>query len=406
MSLDWDNISRQSYEKLRGRFPAVALLRDQARRNAPSFAFEYADGGAGSGVGISRNRSALDAIELLPRYGTMNASPSTSVELFGRRYAVPIGVAPVGSPSIVFPGAELLLAKAAQKARIPYTLGLIAGATIEEIAELAPDVFWFQLYRCGNNDHCIAIDVMQRAQAAGVHVLMLTLDVPVRNVRPRELTAGLGRSSKFRPSARMMWEIMTHPRWAHALLVQGQPRFASLQRYAGMEAGLNDTIEFAKREVGGTFSWDEIARYRDQWRGPLVAKGILSPSDAEKAVAIGFDGIVVSNHGGRQNEALPAAIDCLPAIVRAVGKKATVLIDSGIESGTDVVRSLALGAAAAFSGKAFLWALGALGARGPDHVLSLFQEETQAALAQIGARDVADAKSTIVRHSKAFQLGR
>jgi (S)-mandelate dehydrogenase len=396
------DFDRQSYEKLRGRFPTIASLRDRARRKAPFFSFEYADGGAGSDTGIARNRAAFDAVELMPRYGALKALPPTDVELFGRRYAAPFGVAPMGSPSIVFPGADILLAEAAQKARIPYTLGLVGGATIEEIAKVAPDVFWFQLYRCQGKDHLIAIDLMHRAQAAGVHVLMLTLDVPVRNVRPRELSSGLGRAGKFRPTPRMIWDVARRPDWARALLTRGQPKFASLQRYAGENAGLNETIKFANRELGGVFSWDEIARYRDVWKGPLVAKGILHPADAEKAVSLGFDGIVVSNHGGRQNEALPASIDCLPAIVRAVGQKATVMIDSGIQSGTDVVRALALGAAAAFSGKAYLWGLGALGARGPSHVINVLREETQTALGQIGASDVADARSAVSRHPNAF----
>jgi (S)-mandelate dehydrogenase len=387
---------------LRGRFPTVDSLREQARRNSPHFAFEYADGGAGSDKGIARNRAALDAVEIVPRYGTLNPLPSTKVSLFGRQYSAPIGVAPMGSPAIVFPGADIHLARAAQQACIPYILGLIGGATIEAVADVAPDVFWFQMYRCRGGDRGITIDVLRRVQAAGAHVLVVTVDVPVRNVRPRELAVGLGRSSKFRPDARMLWEIAKHPSWARAMLAHGQPRFASLQHYAGQNAGLNQTIQFANREIGGVFSWEEIARYRDWWKGPLVVKGILHPADAEKAVSLGFDGMIVSNHGGRQSEALPASVDCLPAIIKAVGQKATVMMDSGIQSGADIVRALALGAAATFSGKAFLWSLGALGERGPDYLIQLLMEETQAALAQIGARDTVEAKCFTSRHASAF----
>jgi len=308
----------------------------------------------------------------------------------------------MGTPSIVLPGADIALAKAAQRQRVPYTLGLVGGATIESIADVAPDVFWFQLYRCGLNDHRIAFDLMDRAHAAGVGALVITLDVPVRTVRPREVAVGFGRSIRFRPTPRMLWDISTHPHWARALLSHGQPRFENFRRYIGENANLNEMIEFARREIGGNFSWEEIARYRDHWKGPMIAKGILHPADAEKAVAIGFDGILVSNHGGRQIDALPASIDCLPAVVDAVGKRATVLIDSGIQSGTDVVRGLALGARAAFAGKAFLWGLGALGSSGAEHVLSLLQEETQAALGQIGARDVSDVQTATVMHSHAI----
>jgi L-lactate dehydrogenase (cytochrome) len=310
----------------------------------------------------------------------------------------------MGGPSIVWPGADLLLAKAAQRACVPYTLGLAGGATIEQIAKVAPDVFWFQLYRCAKNDHAIGFDLVRRADAAGVHVLMLTLDVPVRTTRSREVVVGLGGAGVFRPGPRMLWDIATSPRWAWAMFKNGQPRFANIKHYAGANASLNEVIRFARSEMGGAFSWEEVARYRERWKGPLVVKGVLHPADAERAVKLGVDGIVVSNHGGRQIEALPAAIDCLPAVARAVGGRATVLMDSGIRSGTDVVRALALGASAAFAGKAFLWSLGALGPEGPGHVIDLLTDETQAALGQIGAHAPAEARAVVIRHPGALQF--
>jgi L-lactate dehydrogenase (cytochrome) len=156
--------------------------------------------------------------------------------------------------------------------------------------------------------------------------------------------------------------------------------------------------------MGGAFTWEEVAKYRDRWKGTLVLKGILHPQDAEKAVSLGADGIIVSNHGGRQIEALPASIDVLPAIVRQVGKRATVMMDSGVRSGSDVVRAYALGAAAVFAGKAFLWGLGALGAEGPGHVIDLLIQETQAALGQLGARTVDEVRSVVIRHERALHF--
>jgi L-lactate dehydrogenase (cytochrome) len=397
-------VKNPRYVALQRRFPTIAYLRRRARRHAPHFAFEYMDGGAGADTGIARNWAALDAVELVPRYGVMPSLPPIEVELFGRRYSAPFGIAPMGGPSIVWPGADLILAKAAQRARVPYTLGLAGGATIEQIAEVAPDVFWFQLYRCAKNDHAIGFDLVRRADAAGVHVLMLTLDVPVRTTRSREVMVGLGGAGVFRPNPRMLWDIVTSPGWAWALLRNGQPRFANIKHYAGAHAGLNEVIRFARSEMGGAFSWEEVARYRDRWKGPLVVKGILHPADAERAVKLGVDGVIVSNHGGRQVEALPAAIDCLPAVVKVVGGRAAVLMDSGIRSGADVVRALALGAAAAFIGKAFLWSLGALGADGPGHVIDLLTEETQSALGQIGAHAPAEARNVVVHHPGALQF--
>ncbi|HTS39502.1 MAG TPA: alpha-hydroxy acid oxidase [Xanthobacteraceae bacterium] len=392
------------YAALYRRYPTIHYLRARARRRGPHFAFEYMDGGAGADTGIAHNWAALDAVELVPRYGVTPRLPPIGVELFGRRFAAPFGIAPMGGPTIVWPGADILLAKAAQRARIPYTLGLVGGATIEQIAEAAPDVFWFQLYRCAKNDHAIGFDLVKRAEAAGVHVLMLTLDVPVRTTRSREVAVGLGGAGLFRPGPRMLWNIVTSPGWAWAMLQHGQPRFANIKHYAPAHAGLNDVIKFARSEVGGAFSWDEVARYRERWKGPLVVKGILHPADAERAVKLGVDGMVVSNHGGRQIEALPAPIDCLPAVARVVSGRATVLMDSGIRSGTDVVRALALGASAAFAGKAFLWSLGALGPEGPVHTIDLLTDETQAALGQIGAHSPAEARNVVIRHPGALHF--
>jgi L-lactate dehydrogenase (cytochrome) len=385
-------------------FPTIYDLRRGAKWRLPHFAYEYGDGGAGDDTGIRHNWSALDSIEMIPRYGVMPELPPVNCELFGRKYSAPIGVAPMGSPIVVWPGADKLLAKAAQRAKVPYTLGVAGGATIEEIAQLAPDVMWLQMYRFAKNDHSIGFDLMRRANEAGVHVLMLTLDVPVRTVRSREVKVGMGGGGYFRPDWRMMLGMVKCPGWAMAMLANNLPRFANIQPYAGPGAGLNDTIKFAREQMGGAFSWDEVKRYRDRWKKPLVLKGLLHPEDAEKAVALGADGIVVSNHGGRQIEALPAPIDCVPAIVKAVNKRATVLFDSGVRSGTDVARALALGADAAFAGKAFLWGLGALGSEGPGHVIDLLIDELRSALGQVGAHSPAQARNVMVRHPGALHF--
>jgi (S)-mandelate dehydrogenase len=389
---------------LRRRFPTIDYLRRYARRHIPNFAFEYGDGGAGADKGIGRNWAALDAVELVPRYGVMPSLPPLEIELFGRRYAAPFGIAPMGGPALIWPGADRHMAEAAQHARVPYVLGTVGGLAIEDAAALAPDVLWFQLYRMARNDHALAFDLLRRAQAAGVHVLVITIDVPVRTTRPREVVVGLG-GGRFNPDLRMILDMLRSPGWLAALARYGHPKFANLKPYAGKDATIDEVITFARTEIGGAFTWDEIARLRESWNGPLVLKGILHPADAARAVSLGVEGIWVSNHGGRQVEALPAAIDVLPAVAAEVGARATVLMDSGIRSGTDVVRALALGAQAAFAGKAFLWGLGALGARGPKHVIDLLADETKAALGQIGAHASAEARSVVVRHPGAIAFG-
>ena len=399
---DYTPADNPRFNKLHRRFPTIAYLRRHARRHLPSFAFEYLDGGAGADGGIARNWCALDAVELVPRYGVTTALPPVGIELFGKRYAAPIGVAPMGGPSIVWPGADQYLAAAAQRALVPYTLALVGGMTVERAAEIAPDVLWFQLYRCSRNEHAIGFDLVQRADAAGVHVLVLTIDVPVRTTRAREVAVGI--TSPFRPDLRMICGTLTSPGYLRSLWKHGQPRFGNLKPYTAATADVNQVVSFVRREMGGAFTWEEIARYRERWRRPLVVKGILHPADAEKCVALGVDGIVVSNHGGRQVEGLPASIDVLPAISRAVGGRATVMLDSGIRSGLDVVRAVALGADAVFAGKAFLWGLGALGPEGPGHVIDLLIDEMKSAFGQIGARRPAEARSVTARHPGALHF--
>src|SRR5437016_9188974 len=202
----------------------------------------------------------------------------------------------------------------------------------------------------------------------------------------------------------MLAGILTSPGYLRSLCKHAQPRFGNLEPYTADTANVDEVAAFVRREMGGAFTWDEVARYRDRWKAPLVVKGILHPADAERCVSLGVDGIIVSNHGGRQVEGLPAAADVLPAIARAVGGRTTVMVDSGIRSGLDVVRAVALGADAAFAGKAFLWGLGALGAEGPLHVIDLMIDEMRAAFGQIGARRSAQARSVVIRHPGALHF--
>jgi isopentenyl diphosphate isomerase/L-lactate dehydrogenase-like FMN-dependent dehydrogenase len=382
-------------------FPTSAWLRRAAPRRVPRFAFEYADTGAGNDVGIQHNWAAFDAIKITPHYGVVITPPPVEVELFGRRYAAPIGIAPMGGPSLVWPGADLIMARAAQRARVPYTLSVAGGASIEQAVNAAPDVFWLQLYRFWRDDHKIGFDLMRRAAAVDAKVLTLTLDVPVRTTRSRETYAGLG--GEFRPTARMIYEMLVRPRWLMALARNGYPRFATVAEYAKSN-NTNAIIRYARANMGGAFSWEEVKRYRDAWKGKMTVKGVLHPADAEKAVALGLDGIWVSNHGGRQIEALTPSIDVLPAIVSAVGKKATILLDSGVRSGQDVMRALALGADAAFAGKSFLWAVAALGEEGPNQLIDLYIDELRASLGQIGAHSPAEARQATILHPGAISF--
>ena len=387
---------------LKRRLPSSADLRAEAKRRLPRFAYEYCDGGAGGAdIGILRNNNAFDAIEMIPRYGKVVSPPPADCTIFGQHFTAPIGMAPVGGPGTVYPGAEIYLAKACQAAGVPYTLGLLSGITLEEAAKLAPDVIWMQMYRFARNDHAIGFDLVRRADAAGIKALMLTVDTPIRTIRTREVKNGI--TTPFRLTTRLKLDALSSPLWTRALLKNGKPRFVNLVPYMQGATDIVAASAFMQRESGGAFTWEEVARYRDQWKRPLLVKGILHPEDAKRAAALGLDGIVVSNHGGRQIDALPAPIDTLPAIVEAVAGKMTVIYDSGVRTGVDVARAMALGADGCLAGKAFLWSLGALGEEGPAHMISVFIDELRATLGQLGCQTVGELRDVPVRHPGAYR---
>lgn len=376
----------------RQRYPTLHYLEQAARRRVPRFAFDFVEAGTGDHVGIARNRQALDAIQIVPRYGAP-AKISTETELFGAHYAAPIGIAPVGTDGLIWPGATLALANAAAAARLPYIVGTLACAPLETVAAICPGSFWFQLYGLPSNDHAVSFDLVARAKAAGAHALVVTMDAPVRAKRPKDMRNGL--VVPFRPKLRTIVDVATSPFWALQLLKAGTPGFPNMTPYLGERPNLAASAGFVQREIKGTFPWDDLRRLRERWPRALVVKGILHPDDAERAVTLGADGILVSNHGGRQSDAAPAAIDMLPAIVATVGARATVLFDSGIRSGLDAARAV-------FCGRAFLYGLGALGDSGGSYVAELLTEELHTAMAQHGAATLDELRRAERRHPGAF----
>ncbi len=382
--------------KLRRRFPTVEDLEKRASARMPRFAFDFLQGGAGDGSGMTRNRTALKGIEVVPRYGIDVKAVDPSVELFCHRYAAPIGIAPIGFDGLMWPGASELFARAAQRMNIPYMTGTLATSTIEDVARWAPDVTWFQLYPLEGDEHRLTFDLIARAQRAGVKAIAATLDIPVRSKRPRDMRNGF--VMPFRMSARHIVDAALAPEWLLKLASRGMPQFANMAAYAEGR----DAAAFVGAKVGGGFTWEVLARMRDTWRGPLMVKGVLHPADAEKARAIGLDGVIVSNHGGRQFDAAPASADMVPAIAAAVGRDMTVILDSGITAGVDMMRALAVGADFTFAARAFMLALGALGDHGARHMAATFIEEFTTALGQSGILSAADVRSASVRHPTAW----
>ncbi|MEY8826948.1 alpha-hydroxy-acid oxidizing protein [Sedimentitalea sp. XS_ASV28] len=379
--------------------PTYEFLEERARRRVPKFAFDFVQGGTGADWGVEVNRRALDAIEIVPRYGDLRKA-DTKARLFGRGYSAPIGIAPTGMDALIWPGATMSLARAAKAGEIPYITGTLANSTLEEVAKVAGGNTWLQLYGFPRDDHRVTFDMIARAKAAGVTAIVATLDAPVRAKRPRDLHNRL--VVPFRPTPRTVWEVATSPAWTLALLRHGASKFANIDRYVDGKPTLDRVAGFVQKELIGSFSWEEIARMRKAWDGALIVKGVLHPDDAAAAVNAGADGIIVSNHGGRQSDAAPSPADVLPRIRDRVDGRATLLFDSGVRSGLDVARALSLGAEAAFCGRAFLYALAALGDDGGSHFAGLIREEFAVTMAQSGAWSVADLSNVTIRHRDAY----
>ena len=356
-------------------------LREAARRRIPKLAFDYLDGGAGSEANLRRNLKGFEAVILRPEYLRDVSERSQKVTLFGHAYDAPIGVSPVGLANFIWPGTDGALAAMAARRNIPYILSGVATTSIETIAEIAPDHAWFQVIL--PERHETGFDMIRRAREAGMKVLVMTVDIPVPSKRLRDLRNNF--MLPFKPDPGVLRNIAARPAWALATLRAGTPEFANLLPYMEPGTGSRSLAAAQALQTSANIGEDVIQRMRDAWPGPFVLKGVLSARTAEAARRAGVDGVIVSNHGGRQIESGPATIEALPEIVSAVGGDMTVMLDSGIRSGGDIVKAYALGAAYTFSGRCFVYGAGALGPSGGEHALDLLTDEVDRALAQIGA---------------------
>jgi isopentenyl diphosphate isomerase/L-lactate dehydrogenase-like FMN-dependent dehydrogenase len=366
------------------RHPSIEDLARTAERRIPRFAFDYLQGATGREVCLERNRARLDAVTLTPRFMVDVTSLDLSTELFGQRYELPFGVAPVGLSGLMWPGAELILAAAAAAAGIPYCLSTLSTVEMEEVAEIAGSRAWFQLYLTKDSE--VASDLIHRAADTGFGALIVTVDVPASSRRERDIRNGL--SLPPRIGLKTIYRAAIRPAWLMQVARAGRPKFRNVARYAPAGTRLESFVmeQFLLRPL----SWGRIEAIRKQWSGPLVLKGILHPDDARRAVDAGADGLVVSNHGGRQLDAAPTPLDAMPAIRDAVGERTTLMVDSGIMSGLDVARCLAHGAQFVFCGRAFMYGVAALGAAGGDHAVAILREGLKDILTQVGCTSTGD----------------
>jgi len=366
------------------RLPLFTDILEAAYRRIPRRVGGYFLGGADSEGGLAENCAAFQRIRLVPRYGVDLSQRTSRADLFGRTYSAPIGVAPLGYSSAIWPGSEQALATAAQRANVPYITSMFAIEPLDNIIRYAPDVAWMQLYYF--KDKQPSLDVIERAKRAGYKVLVLTVDSPVYSKRTRDHRNGMQFPPVVTPS--LLAEVAMTPRWSLEYLKRPHPLPGNLMPYTlDPQGGTKALQEFLARTQIEAIGLGEFAEVRKAWPGTLVVKGLQHPKDAEAAVAAGADGIIVSNHGGRQFDAAPAAIDSLPAIVDAAGGKVPVMLDSGVRSGLDVVRALVRGAHFCFAGRPFLATCAAAGdaGRGARHAMGLFHDEIATALGQLGA---------------------
>ena len=363
-----------------------ADYRAAAQQFLPPFLFHYIDGGAYAEQTLRRNVDDFAAVALRQRVLKDMSQLDTSIELFGEKLSIPVALSPVGLTGMYRRRGEVQAARAADKHGIPFTMSTVSVCPIEEVAPKIQRPMWFQLYVL--KDRGFMQNALERAQAAGCTTLVFTVDMPVPGARYRDAHSGM---SGPNAPLRRYWQAMTHPRWAVDVGLLGRPHdLGNISAYRGSPTGLQDYMGYLGANFDPSISWKDLEWIRAFWKGPMVIKGILDPEDAKDAVRFGADGIIVSNHGGRQLDGVLSSARALPAIADAVKGQIKILADSGIRNGLDVVRAIALGADCAMIGRAYIYALAAAGEAGVKHLLELLEKEMRVAMTLTSVARVAD----------------
>jgi len=379
-------------QQINYKYPSVDDLRSRAKAKIPKFAFEYLDGGCNNDVNLKKNTSRIRDVELKPKYLVDYTPPNLKTELFGHEYDAPFGISPVGLQGLMWPKSPEILAKAAFDHNIPFVLSTVTTASIESISEITEGRAWFQLYHPA--EERVTKDLLKRAEAAHCPVLVILADVPSFGYRPRDIRNGLSMPPKMTVSN--ILSALKRPHWALNTLINGQPSFEILKPYMQKNLNLNQLAKFMDATFSGRLNEDKIKRIRDLWKGKLVLKGAESIHDVEKAYQLGLDGVIISNHGGRQVDVGQATIESLNTIVPLYKDKIKVMMDSGIRGGADVARVMASGADFSFMGRTFMYGVSALGKKGGNHTIAMLKTQLTQVMEQMSCAEVNDLTKNLI----------
>lgn len=372
--------------EINSKYPSVDDLREKARKTVPRFAFEYLDGGCNSDVSLARNTSDIREVQLQPRYLRNYGESSTKTKVLGMEFDAPFGIAPVGLQGLMWPNAPEILAKSALKHNVPFILSTVTTMSIERASEITEGKAWFQLYN--PVDDTISNNIIDRAEAAGCPVLVLLCDVPTFGYRPRDIRNGLALPPKM--SITNILQILGKPTWAYNTLKYGQPTFETLKPYTPEGLNLKELGKFMDKTFSGRLNAEKIKPIRDRWKGKLVLKGVASEQDTIDAIKMGFDGIILSNHGGRQLDAAQSTIKTLNDVVHKYSDQIEIMMDSGLRSGPDIACAMASGAKFTFMGRSFMYGAAALGNKGGDHTIAMMKRQFKQVMDQLCCERVED----------------
>ncbi|MFT6583408.1 MAG: L-lactate dehydrogenase (cytochrome)/(S)-mandelate dehydrogenase [Alphaproteobacteria bacterium] len=359
-------------------------LRKMAKRRLPKIAFDFIEGGVEDESGLQRNESAYSQHRIVPKYMVDNMNPDQKTTLFGREYDSPFGIAPTGAAALFRPGADMMLAEAAVAANIPFIMSGAATDSIENLAKVAPEHGWYQLYTA--NDKPISEDMIRRAADAGLSTLVVTVDVPVRPRRERNIRNGFTRPLKMTLATKL--EALRHPGWLMDYYKHGRPILSNWAQYAPAGATADEVANFVTTQTTASLTWDDIERFRRLWPRNFVLKGVMHPDDAFRAAELGVDGIMVSNHGARQLDRAPAPLDVFPAIKAAVDDRMTLMMDGGVRRGADIIVALCLGVEFLFMGRPTLYGAAAGGRIGASRAAQILHNEIKINMRQMGVQSL------------------